>query len=113
MDAAVAGLVGAGIGAGSSVFIAWIQAVYSARRERSRFIMEFAAADHAKAVSRAAASGRGYTIMPLSIYAHYHSRLYTMIEKNKVSESALTKLSLEIDSLWKEVRSPEDSRWSN
>lgn len=110
MDAAVAGLIGAGIGASSSLITVWIQARYQAKRERSKFIMEFAANDRKEAIESARLRGASAAVAPVALYAHYHSRLLEMIERGKVDDADLSKLSQETDAIWKTVKKIQEQR---
>lgn len=75
VDAAVAGLVGAAIGPSTTLITVWIQAHYLAKRERAKFVMEFAAVDRRHQMQEAIRQGKRAAIAPLSAFAKYHDRL--------------------------------------
>jgi hypothetical protein len=110
MDAAVAGLIGAAIGSGTSILTVWLQAIYLGRRERAKFVMEFASKDRQSAVDGARIAGKSAAVAPIALYAHYHSRLLKMIEQGNVSDAELEKLSAETDAIWNAVKAMQEKR---
>lgn len=104
MDAAIAGLIGVAIGACSSLGAVWLQAHYQAGRERAKFVMEFAASDRRSALEDAIRFNQGGGVAPVALYAHYHQRLFELIEKGRVSDIELKKLSKETDAVWKAIK---------
>ena len=95
MDAAVAGLIGAGIGASSSLITVWIQARYQAKRERAKFAMEFAERDRQLMNQEADASGKTGPRPPVVLYAHYHRRMFDLLERGKLNDKTLRKMTEE------------------
>lgn len=93
MDAAVAGLIGAGIGASSSLITVWIQARYQAKRERARFAMEFAERDRQVMHQEAIAVGKVGPLPPVVLYAHYHQRMFDLLERGKLDDKTLRKMT--------------------
>ncbi|WP_458373055.1 hypothetical protein [Pseudomonas laurylsulfatiphila] len=104
MDSAVAGLIGVAIGASSSLVAVWIQAYYLTKRERAKFVMEFAASDRRGALEDAIRFNKGGGVAPVALYAHYHQRLLELVEQGKVSDVELKKLSQETDLIWKAMK---------
>jgi len=104
LDAAIAGLIGVAIGAASSLGAVWIQAHYQTKRERAKFVMEFAASDRREALENTIRLNKSGGIAPVALYAHYHQRLLELIEKGTVSDIELKKLSKETDSIWKAIK---------
>lgn len=104
MDAAIAGLIGAAIGSASSLLTVWIQAHFVAKRERAKFVMEFAASDRREALDTAIRLGKGGGVAPVALYAHYHERLLELVESGKVTDAELKKLSQETDRIWKTMK---------
>lgn len=100
MDAAVAGLIGAAIGSSTTLITVWIQAYYLAKRERAKFVMEFAAADRREHMQEAVRQEKRVALAPVSVFAKYHDRLMTLIEQGKLNEKELHKLSKETHSMF-------------
>jgi len=95
MDAAVAGLIGAALGSTTTLITVWIQARYLAKREKVKFILEFAAADRREQMQEAVRQGKRASVAPISVYAKYHERLAELIEKGRLNEKTLKELSKE------------------
>ncbi|MCF5225750.1 hypothetical protein [Pseudomonas syringae] len=110
MDAAIAGLVGAAIGSTTTLITVWIQARYLAKRERTKFVMEFAATDRREHMQEAIRQGKSAAIAPVSVFAKYHDRLARLIEKDKLNEKELSKLSKETHAMFELSRRLDKER---
>lgn len=105
MDPAITGLIGAGIGAGTTVAVTWLQSHYLAKRERARAVMEIALAHRREAFEYAELVPGKITIPPPAIHMHYHHRIMSLIEDNKLTPEELLKLSEEQTALIKVMKS--------
>lgn len=104
MDAAVAGLIGAAIGASSSLITVWIQARYTAKRERAKFAVEFAEKDRRDSREYAITMGRQGPVPPVALYAHYHSEMLKLLESGKMNPKSMEKLTADNRKLWAAIR---------
>lgn len=110
MDAAVAGLLGAAIGAGTSLVTVWVQAHYQSKREQARFILEYATSDRLTTIDEARERGVGGPVPPVALFAHYNQGLIKLLEGGKLSKSELKRLADENDDLWKAIREIDEQR---
>jgi hypothetical protein len=108
MDAAVAGLIGAGIGASSSLITVWIQARYQAKRERAKFVLEFAERDRYDSREQAIKRGSQGALPPVALYAHYHREMFELLENGKLNPSTMRQLTERNRKLWKALRELHD-----
>ena len=104
MDAAVAGLIGAAIGSSSSLITVWIQARYTAKRERAKFAVEFAEKDRRDSREYAITMGNRGAIPPVALYAHYHSEMLKLLESGKMNPKSMEKLTVDNRELWAALR---------
>lgn len=89
---ALFGLLGALIGASASVVTILIQSKIHDKRERLRLIKELAIHDFEKSYEMGKSSGRGFNVLPLVVYMHYHSKLLEVMESGKLTPEIAKKL---------------------
>jgi len=92
METWAAGLIGAVVGALSSIGGIWIQSRYQHRREMAKIIMESASKDRDGMVELALKQGKSVALQPVVLFVHYHSGLFKLIEKGKLNGDNLQKL---------------------
>jgi hypothetical protein len=85
-------LLGALIGASASVVTMLIQSKIHDKRERMRLIKELAIHDFEKSIEIGKATGRGFNVIPLVVYMHYHSKLLEAMEKDELTPEVAKKL---------------------
>lgn len=103
MDSGVAGLIGAGIGAASSVLTIFIQAHFAARRERAKTVVDFAIRHRAEILENSDRISGPVTVLPLAVYVHFQEGMLRLIERNKVTPAELLKLRIANDDLVKSL----------
>jgi hypothetical protein len=81
MDAAVAALLGAAIGAAGVVGAAWVQQWQQTQRELARTAADLAIADFAQEVERK--NRTGGVLAPMSIYVGYHASVLRAVAQGK------------------------------
>ena len=89
----VTGLIGAIIGAASSVITIVIQTRIADKRERVKMITELALQDQKNGLEVAIQSGKPNSIMPLVTFIHYHSELVKLLENDQLTPENLAALS--------------------
>ncbi|MGE8324555.1 hypothetical protein [Pseudomonas urmiensis] len=99
LDAGVAGLIGAGIGAASSVITIWIQSHYSAKRERAKAVLDFSIRHRAEVVENSEKIAGPVTVLPLAVYVHFQEGMLRMVESGKVTPEKLVALRKQNDDL--------------
>lgn len=99
MDAAIAGLVGAGLGLVGSLGAVWIQNHYLTKRERAKSVMEIAVRSREQEVSLVAAGARRRNILPIEVYVQHHQAIFDLLEKGDFNTKAVVKIFAERDSL--------------
>lgn len=97
MDSAVAGLIGAAIGALASVGGLFIQQRVQARHERVRMAVDLAIQDQEKDIELAKHSGRRTLIAPLAAYVMYHLSVLDVLAKGNASKDQIEKLSAQFE----------------
>ena len=110
MDAAVAGLIGAGIGAASSVLTIWFQSHYSAKRERAKAVLDFSIRHRAEVVDNSEKIAGPVTVLPLAVYVHFQQGMLDMVESGKVTTEALIRLRKENDDLVEKLSAMDNSK---
>ena len=110
MDAAVAGLIGAGIGAASSVLTIWFQSHYSAKRERAKAVLDFSIRHRAEVVDNSEKIAGPVTVLPLAVYVHFQQGMLDMVESGKVTTEALIRLRKENDDLVEKLSAMANSK---
>lgn len=98
--ALISGLVGALIGAASSVGAIVIQSHYQSRRELRRMAFDAAIADCQQAFEAAKALKREAEVAPLTAYIHFHVRYLELLEQGRLNSETLKALKDERDQLF-------------
>lgn len=93
MDAALAALLGAAIGALASVGAMWVQQHHQTRRDRLKMAVDLAVEDHGTSFELAKA--KGAKIAPISAYVIYHARVLDHLAKGTVTAETIKQLSKE------------------
>jgi len=99
----ISGLVGALIGASASVVTMIIQSRIHDKRERMRLVKELAIHDYEKQYEIGKASGRGFNVIPIVVFMHYHSKLIEVMEKDELTPEVAKKLHEESKALAKSL----------
>lgn len=92
MDAAIAALIGAGIGAVASLGGAWLQQHYQSRRDFARVAADLAIADFNHALDLAKTQtpmGSTARIPPMSIFVAYHADVLRAVADGSFDDAAL------------------------
>ena len=110
MDSAVAGLIGAAIGAGGSVVTVWIQAHYQAKRERAKAVLDFAIRHRSEAFEYADKIAGPVAVTPLAAHVHYQQGLLNLIETNSLTAESPEKLHLENDAISQSIQDAKQAR---
>lgn len=110
LDAAVAGLIGAGIGAASTLITVWIQAHFVEKRERAKTILDFAIRHRAEGLEHADKVVGPSTILPLAVHVHFQKELLLLVESNNVNPKSLAKLHAENDLVAQSIHDEKVSR---
>jgi hypothetical protein len=108
----LSGLVGAIIGAASSIGAVWVQSRMQNKRERIKHAADFAMEDFKMALSQANASKSKCSISPAFLYLHYHVGLMKLIEDDNVNAESLKKLGDSNDAILKMLKSEDKLRRS-
>lgn len=98
--ALVSGLVGALIGAASSVATIAIQSHYQGKRDLRRMAFDAAIADSQQALEAAKTLKREAEMAPLTAYVHFHVRYLELLEKGTLTAESLKALKEERDQLF-------------
>lgn len=69
-----------------------IQSKIHDKREKMRLIKELAIHDYEKSYELGKASGRGFNVIPLVVFMHYHSKLIEAMEKDELTPEIAKKL---------------------
>ena len=112
MDAAIAGLVGAGIGLVGSLGAVWIQNHYLTKRERAKSVMEIAVRSREQEVNLAVARLRKPVVPPLEVYVQHHQSIFDMLESGNVTAKSIEKIFTEKDRMTERLTAISDRRWS-
>jgi hypothetical protein len=103
----ISGLVGALVGAFSSILTVKIQASYQLKRERTRDALTLAIEDWKTQISLAKdRPGRG-TIMPLAAFVHYHTKFIKLAELGQLTPENLKRLHVEQEEISKSFKRSE------
>ncbi len=97
MDAAIAALLGTGIGAVASVGAMWVQQQHQNRRDRLKMAVDLAIHDHKSMFELATA--KGAKIAPVSAFVIYHARILDEITKGSVTAETIARISSETTAL--------------
>ena len=105
--AALAGLVGALIGAAASIATIVIQARVQARRDRTKEALVLALEDWKAKLELA--KDRGGLALPMAVYVHYHMKLLELAEKGDLTGESMKALSAEQSELIKAIKEAQAS----
>lgn len=89
MDAAVAGLLGALVGAAGSVGAIWVQSHFLAKRERAKAAMEFATQNRAQDIQLELANNGIPNVAPAAAYVHHHRVMLDLLEGKSLAPEKL------------------------
>ncbi len=98
--ALVSGLVGALIGAASSVATILIQSHYQSKRELRRMALDAAIADCEQCFEAAKTLKREAEVAPLTAFLHFHVRYMQLLDSGKLNAESLKALKDERDQLF-------------
>lgn len=107
MDSAIIGLLGALVGALSSIGGIWIQSYFQMRRERLTQAMTWAAEQRKEDLKNAP---DGSAIMPISVYLQYQLELTDMFERRQMNKERLLDLSHRIADMCEAMEQLEKKR---
>ena len=110
MDAAVAGLIGAGIGAGTSLATVWIQAHFQAKREKAKTVLELAMRARSEELLEGLKLDRDYRPEPLAVHVTLQQRLLALVEKQRLTTKAVTELYDDCDKLSNAIENANANR---
>lgn len=89
MDAAVAALLGTGLGVVGTIAGTWLQQHYQSRRERQKMAVDLSVAEHEQAVKFALNSDHPVAVPPMTAYVLYHLDMLDLAEKGDVSAESV------------------------
>ncbi|MBX3717152.1 MAG: hypothetical protein KF738_14235 [Burkholderiales bacterium] len=110
MDAAVAALVGAAIGAIGSVGGVWLQQRHQTRRDRLKIAADLGLADHNSAVELAKLNHGGGYIAPVSAYVMYHVRILDVLAEGDVTPKHIQDIAEKQSEILKAMPRPKEGR---
>jgi len=111
MDAAVAGLIGAGLGLVGSLGAVWIQNHYLSKRERAKSVMEIAARSREQEVSLVVAGARRRNIPPIEVFVQHHQSIFEMLESGEVTAGKIEKIFSEKERMASHLEAVSHRRW--
>lgn len=88
MEAAIAALLGAAIGAGGVLGSAWIQQRQQTRRERLKAASELGLVEYSNRVKEV--ERRGGALLPLSVYVAYHAEVLDALASGAFDADAVS-----------------------
>ncbi len=97
MDAAVAALIGAAIGAAGSIGGMWLQQRHQTRRERLKVAADLAISDHNSTLELAKAAGARADVAPLSSYVIFHAQMLDCIADGDITAAKVTEIKTKLD----------------
>lgn len=89
MDAALAALLGTGLGALGSIGGAWLKQRHEVLRDRVKLASELGLAEYQQKIAIAKASGVPTTLLPLSMYVDYHLKILEALESGGLDAEKL------------------------
>jgi len=92
MDAALAALLGAAIGAAGSVAGLWIQQRHQTRRERLKVAADLGLADYNAQLELARKRQEPSRLPPMSAYVMYHAEFLDALTKGEVTPTIIQRL---------------------
>ncbi|QSX35609.1 hypothetical protein [Shewanella sedimentimangrovi] len=90
----ISALVGAIIGALSSIITITIQQRSQSKREKMKLASEMVENDRKFSYELAKAKGKPYSLPPVSVYQHYHFEILTALEKGNIKASDIERITL-------------------
>jgi len=93
MAAAIAGLIGAIVGAGASLLGLWLQQHYQTKRDRFRVAADLGLAEYQRDMESAKVAGG--LVAPLAGYVIFNSRLLDELAKGSITPEQIKLLSEE------------------
>lgn len=85
MDAAIAGLIGAAIGAGVSLGGLWIQAHYTTKREKSKLIIDSAIAARGQDITLVTSRSSNKAVPPVAAYINHHQKISDLLANGELN----------------------------
>ena len=85
-------LIGAVIGAASSIGAMWVQQRAQSRREKLKLASEMALADHRGAYEAAAAAGVKGQLLPIMTWQHLHFEVLSALESGKLTTEDIERI---------------------
>ncbi|MBV4507663.1 hypothetical protein HU751_022790 [Pseudomonas sp. BW13M1] len=110
MEAWLAGLLGALVGAAGSFGGIWIQSRYQHQREMAKMVMESATKDRDHLLEMARKNGGGGPLPPVVLFVHYHGEMFKLMGKGKLNHKRLKKLHEENSEMWRLIRELDEKR---
>lgn len=107
MDAAVAALIGAGIGVAGTVAAAWLQQRAQTQRDLVKAAVDLAVVDYKRLIEHAAHGG---SLPPISLYVSYHAELMRSIADGSFDEDIIDRLDAKQEQLIRHVFQRENER---
>ena len=92
MDAAIAALIGAAVGAVGSFGAMWIQQRHQTRRERLKLAADLGLADYKEQVENASKYTAPTKVPPLSAYVMYHADFLDELAKGEITPATIQRL---------------------
>ncbi|MDP1926505.1 MAG: hypothetical protein Q8K57_17170 [Thiobacillus sp.] len=93
MDAAIAALLGTGIGAVASFGAMWIQQKNQTRRDRLKVAADLGLADYKGQIELAKLQNKGAKLPPLSAYVMYHAEFLDALSDEEVTPEVIKRLN--------------------
>jgi len=97
-------LVGAFIGALSSITTIWLQQRAQSKREKIRLATEIARDDHKLMYEIAKEQGINGTFYPVVAYQHFHYEILEALEKGNLTDKELVKIKVKNEKLLEAIR---------
>ena len=104
----ITGLIGALIGAGTSIVTIWLQLKSQERRERVKLASELALEDVKQTLEIAKTLNKRSSIPPLSVYQHYHLQVLDALEKRALTKEKLQEIMKENKSVIEAIPNPKE-----
>jgi hypothetical protein len=93
MDAALAALIGAAVGAAGSFGVMWIQQRQQTKRERLKIAADLALADYNVQVDLAKRRGQPSRLPPISAFVMYHAEYLDELAKGEITPEIVQRLN--------------------
>lgn len=108
MDAAVAALIGAGIGVAGTVAAAWMQQNAQTRRELVKVAVDLALADYKRMIEHSDHGGK--SLPPVTLYVTYHADLLRAVAAGAVEADTLDRIDAKQEALMRHIVAKENAR---